>query len=175
MHIVTNVHLHHSTVEQNKKHKNRMKRLTVEEKANKFIGPLNIIKTNFKNCSSFSKEELLKEFKKYGLPTSPYFWKFFKESGIIISIDTYKYTFVYSNSIYGDPIHVSKLIKVWRQFNEVINQNQKQYTSRKRTGLTSEQEEIAENYLKVEEAIRLLKDNGYIILEDDGNDSYTEI
>ena len=120
-------------------------------KAEKHIAALNNAKAATQVTGRpFSKEDMLRMLKGSGIPSNPHFWKAFKDSGIIQKVGTDKYMFTSKEPIYKD-----RLQNVYNTY-----KNSLAYYKKKEVVETAKVIEQP----SIEDAIKLLKENGYDIL-----------
>ena len=112
------------------------------------IAPLNNVKRAMLIRKSFSKEMMLQGLKGSGLPVNSIFWNVFLNSNIIARISKTEYRFVNE-----EPIYIRHLENIKCKYSEI----RKKYLK----------EAPAETNVSdpIQEAINLLKENGYKILK----------
>ena len=121
------------------------------------ISALNTLKQSFIfKGKPFTKDQLMEGLSNCGLPKSMVFWMAFRNSGLIANVDRTHYAFVNNNPIY---VGVLESIK-----NKYLELNRK-YSAPKEKKVEETVEEVAivAQIDPIKEAIKLLKDNGYII------------
>lgn len=113
------------------------------------IAALNTVKSALviKNMP-FTKETLLEGLRNCGIPANSIFWNVLNSENIIARVS--KNTFAFTSK---EPIHVSVLARLYKKYQEI---KKKYYTK------SQKQEKPIEKDL-IQEAIKLLKANGYKI------------
>lgn len=121
------------------------------------IGPLNTAKQGIQMAERpFSKESILTTLKGCGLPTNSAFWSIFRNSGILQEVSKGKFMFASK-----EPIYVGTLIKIQNKYRELMRHYKN--NSSKVTDTICEKDS-PKNNISIEEAIKLLKEQGYRIL-----------
>ena len=121
------------------------------------IGPLNTAKQGIQMAErTFSKESILITLKGCGLPTNSTFWSIFRNSGILQEVSKGKFMFASK-----EPIYVGMLIKIQNKYRELM----RHYKNNSSKVLdTVCEKDSPKNNISIEEAIKLLKEQGYRIL-----------
>lgn len=117
-----------------------------------YIKDLNILKKDTLN-TLIKTSDLQQKIKKLGLPSSPNFWVEFKNSGLFITVKAGYITWVDSK-----PIHFTYLGEIYSNYHKKAIKYNKVTQLRKKT-------KKHENILEIQNAIKLLKDNGYEIFK----------
>ena len=115
----------------------------------------------------FTKKSLIRTFKGCGLPTNGTFWHIFRNSGVIKQVNKGLYVFASEN-----PIYEGVLASIKRKYSE-YTKNHKNKPDKEEVVEESTEETTVEVIQpvktdKIQEAIDLLKQNGYIVLSISG-------
>ena len=123
------------------------------------IGPLNTAKQGIQMAEcTFSKESILITLKGCGLPTNSTFWSIFRNSGILQEVSKGRFMFASK-----EPIYVGMLIKIQNKYLELLRHYKNNSKSPKVPDTVCEKDS-PKNNISIEEAIKLLKEQGYRIL-----------
>lgn len=121
------------------------------------IGPLNTAKQGIQMAERpFSKESMLTTLKGCGLPTNSTFWSIFRNSGILQEVSKGKFMFASK-----EPIYVGTLIKIQNKYRELMRHYK---NNSSKVPDTICEKDFPKNNISIEEAIKLLKEQGYRIL-----------
>ena len=121
------------------------------------IGLLNTAKQGIQMAERpFSKESMLTTLKGCGLPTNSTFWSIFRNSGILQEVSKGKFMFASK-----EPIYVGTLIKIQNKYRELMRHYK---NSSSKVPDTICEKDFPKNNISIEEAIKLLKEQGYRIL-----------
>ena len=121
------------------------------------IGPLNTAKQGIQMAErTFSKESILITLKGCGLPTNSTFWSIFRNSGILQEVSKGKFMFASK-----EPIYVGMLIKIQNKYRELMRHYK---NNSSKVPDTICEKDSPKNNISIEEAIKLLKEQGYRIL-----------
>ena len=121
------------------------------------IGPLNTAKQGIQIAERpFSKESMLTTLKGCGLPTNSTFWSIFRNSGILQEVSKGKFMFASK-----EPIYVGTLIKIQNKYRELMRHYK---NNSSKVPDTICEKDFPKNNISIEEAIKLLKEQGYRIL-----------
>ena len=121
------------------------------------IGPLNTAKQGIQMAErTFSKESILITLKGCGLPTNSTFWSIFRNSGILQEVSKGKFMFASK-----EPIYVGMLIKIQNKYRELMRHYK---NNSSKVPDTICEKDFPKNNISIEEAIKLLKEQGYRIL-----------
>lgn len=121
------------------------------------IGPLNTAKQGIQMAERpFSKESILTTLKGCGLPTNSTFWSIFRNSGILQEVSKGK--FMFSSK---EPIYIGMLIKIQNKYLELLRHYK---NNSSKVPDTICEKDSPKNNISIEEAIKLLKEQGYRIL-----------
>lgn len=121
------------------------------------IGPLNTAKQGIQMTERpFSKESMLTTLKGCGLPTNSAFWSIFRNSGILQEVSKGKFMFASK-----EPIYVGTLIKIQNKYRELMRHYK---NNSSKVPDTICEKDSPKNNISIEEAIKLLKEQGYRIL-----------
>ena len=105
-----------------------------------------------------SSEDFRAAFKTCGIPSNPIFWMEFRNSGLLTRVEGH--LFVWTNAV--SPIHHQQLQSIYNTYQKRINRNCGAYRERKKRQELLKSKEI-------EDAVNLLKENGFEILAPKGN------
>lgn len=123
------------------------------------IKQLNILKRDMVRAGvPVSSEDFRAAFKTCGIPSNPMFWVEFRNSGLLTRVEGR--LFVWTNAI--SPIHHQQLQSIYNTYQKRINRNCVAYRERKK------REELLKSK-EIEDAINLLKENGFEVLAPKGN------
>lgn len=121
------------------------------------IGPLNTAKQGIQMAERpFSKESILTTLKGCGLPTNSAFWSIFRNSGILQEVSKGKFMFASK-----EPIYIGMLIKIQNKYRELMRHYK---NNSSKVPDTICEKDSPKNNISIEEAIKLLKEQGYRIL-----------
>ena len=121
------------------------------------IGPLNTAKQGIQMAERpFSKESMLTTLKGCGLPTNSTFWSVFRNSGVLQEVSKGKFMFASK-----EPIYVGTLIKMQNKYLELLRHYK---NNSSKVPDTICEKDFPKNNISIEEAIKLLKEQGYTIL-----------
>lgn len=121
------------------------------------IVPLNTAKQGIQMAERpFSKESMLTTLKGCGLPTNSTFWSIFRNSGILQEVSKGKFMFASK-----EPIYVGTLIKIQNKYRELMRHYK---NNSSKVPDTICEKDFPKNNISIEEAIKLLKEQGYRIL-----------
>lgn len=124
------------------------------------IAALNTVKRAMQLTGKpFSKEKMVSNLKNCGLPTSNEFWSAFRNSGVIQEVA--KGQFMFTSK---EPIFEGELVNIKVKYQELRSKYQKK-SVKPESVVKSEPEiiPIVKNDSKIQEAINLLKNHGYLI------------
>ena len=124
------------------------------------IGPLNTAKQGIQMTERpFSKESMLTTLKGCGLPTNSAFWSIFRNSGILQEVSKGKFMFASK-----EPIYIGMLIKIQNKYRELMRHYKNSSKSPRVPDTICEEDSPKDStQTTVEEAIKLLKEQGYRI------------
>ena len=111
------------------------------------IAALNVIRVG---GGDFSRDELRKRFRLAGIPSNLLFWTVFSHSHLVEKVEGKRFRFI------AKPIHYQEFAKVYDVYRERCNVYSKRSSRKKKIG------NLESN---IQDAIQLLKDNGYTILK----------
>ena len=121
------------------------------------IGPLNTAKQGIQMAERpFSKESMLTTLKGCGLPTNSTFWSVFRNSGVLQEVSKGKFMFASK-----EPIYVGTLIKMQNKYLGLLRHYK---NNSSKVPDTICEKDFPKNNISIEEAIKLLKEQGYRIL-----------
>ena len=121
------------------------------------IVPLNTAKQGIQMTEHpFSKESMLTTLKGCGLPTNSTFWSVFRNSGVLQEVSKGKFMFASK-----EPIYVGTLIKMQNKYRELMRHYK---NNSSKVPDTICEKDFPKNNISIEEAIKLLKEQGYRIL-----------
>lgn len=122
------------------------------------IAKLNECKQNTINSGDLplSKDDLKNLFKICGIPSNSLFFSKFRSFGLLIKVE--KDMYVWNNDL---PIHHKTLQNVYSQYQQMVNKYANAHYSKKKKSKILENKEI-------EDAIYLLKENGFEIFAPNG-------
>ena len=125
------------------------------------IGPLNTAKQGIQMTERpFSKESMLTTLKGCGLPTNSTFWSIFRNSGILQEVSKGKFMFASK-----EPIYIGALIRIQNKYRELMRYYKNNSKNPKVPNTICEEDSPKDStQITIEEAIKLLKEQGYRIL-----------
>lgn len=103
---------------------------------------------------SMSEQEFKNFFKVCGIPSNSLFWSKFEKSGLIQKVDDNSY--IWTNP--KRPIHYQELNNIYQEYKDTFDKYYQTY-----------QEKKSQKTNAIQEAINLLKENGFIIIRQEGN------
>lgn len=105
-----------------------------------------------------SSEDFRAAFKTCGIPSNAMFWVEFRNSGLLTRVEGH--LFVWTSAV--SPIHHQQLQSIYNTYQRKVNRNYGAYRERKKRQELLKSKEI-------EDAINLLKENGFEIFAPKGN------
>ena len=124
------------------------------------IGPHNTAKQGIQmTARPFSKESMLTTLKGCGLPTNSAFWSIFRNSGVLQEVSKGKFMFASK-----EPIYVGTLIKIQNKYRELMRHYNNSKSSKVPDTICEKDSPKDNTQITIEEAIKLLKEQGYRIL-----------
>ncbi len=118
------------------------------------IMQFNQIRIEMSNQSA-TEQDFKYFFKICGIPCNALFWSKFEKSGLIQKIDNNSY--IWTNP--KRPIHYQELDNIYQEYKNTFDRYYHTYQEKK----------IKKNTQVLQDAINLLKENGFIILKQEGN------
>lgn len=123
------------------------------------IKQLNMLKKDMVRAGvPISSEDFRAAFKTCGIPSNAMFWVEFRNSGLLTKVEGHM--FVWTSAV--SPIHHQQLQSIYNTYQKRINRNSDAYRERKKKRELLRSKEI-------EDAINLLKENGFEIFAPKGN------
>ena len=123
------------------------------------IKQLNMLKKDMVHAGvPVSSEDFRAAFKTCGIPSNIHFWVEFRESGLLTRVEGH--LFVWTSAV--SPIHHQQLQSIYNSYQRKINAVRDRYLEKK----------ARQEFLKskeIEDAVNLLKDNGFEVFAPKGN------
>lgn len=128
-------------------------------KAIEHIKQLNMLKRDMVHAGvPVSSEDFRAAFKTCGIPSNLIFWMEFRNSGLLTRVEGH--LFVWTSAV--SPIHHQQLQSIYNSYQKKINAVRDRYLEKKA------REELLKSK-EIEDAINLLKENGFEIFAPKGN------
>ena len=123
------------------------------------IKQLNMLKKDMVHAGvPVSSEDFRAAFKTCGIPSNFHFWVEFRNSGLLTRVEDHM--FVWTSAV--SPIHHQQLQSIYNSYQKKINAVRDRYLEKKA------REELLKSK-EIEDAINLLKENGFEIFAPKGN------
>ena len=123
------------------------------------IKQLNMLKKDMVHAGvPVSSEDFRAAFKTCGIPSNAMFWVEFRNSGLLTRVEGH--LFVWTSEV--SPIHHQQLQSIYNTYQRKVNRNYNAYREKKKRQEFLKSKEI-------EDAVNLLKDNGFEIFAPKGN------
>lgn len=123
------------------------------------IKQLNMLKKDMVRVGvPVSSEDFRAAFKTCGIPSNAMFWVEFRNSGLLTRVEGH--LFVWTNAV--SPIHHQQLQSIYNTYQRKVNRNYDTYREKKKRQELLKSKEI-------EDAVNLLKENGFEIFAPKGN------